>query len=63
MSATTLSTLESLIHTMTPDEAVRTAAAKHRKETEDWLTSDLGIIRSKARSVRQSSYLWQRKSG
>lgn len=30
---------------MTPDESARTAAAKHRKEIEDWLTSDLGIIR------------------
>lgn len=37
--------LESLIRTMTPDEGARTAAAKHRKEIEDWLTSDLGIIR------------------
>lgn len=37
--------LESLIRTMTPDEAARTAAARHRKEIEDWLTSDLGIIR------------------
>ncbi|WP_143709885.1 nucleotidyltransferase domain-containing protein [Kocuria flava] len=37
--------MESLIRTMTPDEAARTAAAKHRKEIEDWLTSDLGIIR------------------
>lgn len=45
MSATALSTLESLIRRMTPDEAARTAAAKHRKEIEDWLTSDLGIIR------------------
>ena len=45
MSTTALSTLESLIRTMTPDEAARTAAAKHRKEIEDWLTSDLGIIR------------------
>lgn len=44
MSATALSTLESLIRTMTPDEAARTAAAKHRKEIEDCLTSDLGII-------------------
>src|SRR5699024_9437178 len=30
---------------MTPDEAARTAAARHRKEIEDWLTTDLGIIR------------------
>ena len=45
MSATAASMLESLIRTMTPDEAARTAAAKHRKEIEDWLTSDLGIIR------------------
>ena len=45
MSATATSMLESLIRTMTPDEAARTAAAKHRKEIEDWLTSDLGIIR------------------
>ena len=37
--------LESLIRTMTPDEGARTAAAKHHKEIEDWLTSDLGIIR------------------
>lgn len=45
MSATAASMLESLIRTMTPDEAARTAAAKYRKEIEDWLTSDLGIIR------------------
>lgn len=37
--------LESLIRTMTPDEAARTAAAKHRKEIEDWLSFDLKIIR------------------
>jgi hypothetical protein len=30
---------------MTPDEASRTLAARHRGEIEDWLTSDLGIIR------------------
>lgn len=30
---------------MTPGEAARTAAARHRKEIEDWLTSDLEIIR------------------
>lgn len=45
MSATAASMLESLIRVMTPDEAARAAAAKHRKEIEDWLTSDLGITR------------------
>lgn len=45
MSATVTSMLESLIRTMTPDGAARFTAAKHRKEIEDWLTSDLGIIR------------------
>lgn len=45
MSATATSMLESLIRTMAPDEAARTAATKRRKEIEDWLTSDLGIIR------------------
>ncbi len=45
MSATTASLLESLIRAMTPDEVARTAAARHRKEVEDWLTADLEIIR------------------
>lgn len=45
MNATAASMLDSLIRTMTPDETARTAAAKHRKEIEDWLTSDLGIVR------------------
>lgn len=45
MSATAASTLDSLIRAMTPDEAARTLAARHRGEIEDWLTSDLGIIR------------------
>lgn len=45
MSATANSTLESLVRTMTPDEAARTAAARHREEIEDWLTSDLEIVR------------------
>jgi len=30
---------------MTPDAAARSAAAKHRKEIEEWLMYDLGIIR------------------
>ena len=30
---------------MTPDEAARSAAAKRRKEIEEWLMYDLGIIR------------------
>lgn len=45
MNATASSALETLIRAMTPDEAARTAAARHREEIEDWLTSDLGIIR------------------
>ncbi|WP_308211787.1 nucleotidyltransferase [Nocardiopsis dassonvillei] len=45
MSATASSALETLIHTMTPDETARKAAARHREEIEDWLTSDLKIIR------------------
>lgn len=45
MSATANSNLESLIKAMTPDEAKRTAAARHREELEDWLTSDLSIVR------------------
>lgn len=45
MSDTANSNLESLIKVTTPDEAKRTVAARHRKEVEDWLTSDLGIIR------------------
>lgn len=45
MSATANSNLESLIKAMTPDEAARTAAARHRKELEDWLTADVGIVR------------------
>lgn len=45
MSATAISTLESLIRAMTPDEAARSAAAKHRKEIEEWLMYDLDIIR------------------
>lgn len=45
MSGTANSNLESLVKAMTPDEAKRTAAARHRKELEDWLTADLGIVR------------------
>ena len=45
MSVTAISTLESLIRRMTPDAAARSAAAKHRKEIEEWLMYDLGIIR------------------
>ncbi|MGM9473058.1 SMODS domain-containing nucleotidyltransferase [Pseudarthrobacter sp. YS3] len=45
MSATAASTLDLLIRAMTPDEAARTLAARHRGEIEDWLTFDLGIIR------------------
>lgn len=45
MSATAHSNLESLIRAMTPDDAARTSAARHRKELEDWLAADLGIIR------------------
>lgn len=45
MSGTANSNLESLIKAMTPDESARTAAARHRKELEDWLTSDLRIVR------------------
>lgn len=45
MSGTANSNLESLVKVMTPDEAKRTAAARHRKELEDWLTADLGIVR------------------
>ena len=45
MSATAISTLESSIRAMTPDEAARSAAAKHRKEIEEWLMYDLDIIR------------------
>ena len=37
--------LESLIHSMTPDKAARSDAAKHRKEIEEWLKTDLGILR------------------
>ena len=44
MSVTAISALESLIRTMTPDAAARSAAAKHRKEIEEWLMYDLGII-------------------
>lgn len=45
MNVTAISMLESLIRTMTPDAAARSAAAKHRKEIEEWLMYDLGIIR------------------
>lgn len=45
MSVTAISTLESLIRRMTPDAAARSAAAKHRKEIEECLMYDLGIIR------------------
>ena len=44
MSVTASSTLESLIRTMTPDAVARSAAAKHRKEIEEWLMYDLDII-------------------
>lgn len=44
MSVTAISELESLIRTMTPDAAARSAAAKHRKEIEEWLMYDLDII-------------------
>ena len=37
--------LESLIRSMTPNEAARSDAAKHRKEIEEWLKTDLGILR------------------
>ena len=37
--------LESLICSMTPDKAARSDAAKHRKEIEEWLKTDLGILR------------------
>ena len=45
MSATASSMLESLIRSMTPNEAARSGAAKHRKEIEEWLKTDLGILR------------------
>ena len=45
MSATASSMLESLIRSMTPNEAARSDAAKHRKEIEEWLKTDLGILR------------------
>ena len=45
MSATASSMLESLIRSMTPNEAARSDAAKHRKEIEEWLKIDLGILR------------------
>lgn len=45
MSATTSSMLESLIRSMTPNEAARSDAAKHRKKIEEWLKTDLGILR------------------
>ena len=45
MSETASSMLESLIHSMTPDKAARSDAAKHRKEIEEWLKTDLGILR------------------
>ncbi|GAB2755029.1 SMODS domain-containing nucleotidyltransferase [Sinomonas soli] len=45
MTATANSNLESLIRAMTPDEAKRMSAARHRKELEDWLTSDIAIVR------------------
>lgn len=45
MSATASSMLESLIRSMTPNEAARSDAAKHRKKIEEWLKTDLGILR------------------
>lgn len=45
MSETASSMLESLICSMTPDKAARSDAAKHRKEIEEWLKTDLGILR------------------
>lgn len=45
MTETANSNLRSLIRTMTPDEAQRAAAVRHREELEGWLTSDLGIVR------------------
>lgn len=45
MNVTAISMLESLIRTMTPDAVARSAAAKHRKEIEEWLMYDLDIIR------------------
>lgn len=45
MSATASSMLESLIRSMSPNEAARSDAAKHRKKIEEWLKTDLGILR------------------
>lgn len=43
--ATALSTLDSIIRDMTPDEAARRAASSHRAYIESWLEDDLDISR------------------
>lgn len=45
MTETALSTLDSIIRDMTPDEDARRAAARHRDSIESWLEEDLKIIR------------------
>lgn len=39
------SALESLVRSLTPDDAARSAAARHREDVEAWLTKDLNIVR------------------